>query len=139
MQQADGPVGIVVVSHSQRLADGVLELAGQMAGEDLAMVAVGGGPDGRPGTDTLRIGEAIAAADRGRGVVVLADIGSAILATETALETVDPEVAARTRLSGGPLVEGAVVAAVQASIGDALEDVLAAAEAARDLDKGVSR
>jgi dihydroxyacetone kinase phosphotransfer subunit len=135
----DGLVGIVVVSHSRRLADGVVEVASQMAGEEVALVAVGGAPDGSLGTDAGRIVEAIAAADAGRGVVILGDLGSAILASETALELVEPGVAARTRISRGPVVEGAVVAAVQSSIGEGLDEVLAAADAARDLDKGGTR
>jgi dihydroxyacetone kinase phosphotransfer subunit len=132
-------VGIVVVSHSARLAEGVVELAAQMAGASLALAAVGGSPDGGLGTDADRIMAAIVAADSGAGVVVIGDLGSAILASESAIEMLPPELAARVRISGGPIAEGAVVAAVQASIGDGLEDVLAAAESARDLDKGVGR
>ncbi len=78
---------------------------------------------------------AIEAADGGAGVVVLVDLGSAVLATQTALELLGDGVAARVRLSGGPLVEGAVVAALQASIGDALDAVHAAAEGAASLPK----
>lgn len=132
-------VGIVVVSHSRQLAAGVVELAGQMAAPELAIVAVGGAADGGLGTDADRIAAAIRAADSGRGVVVLADLGSAILATDAAIETLTADLAERVRISGGPIVEGAVVAAVQASIGESLDAVLGAAEAARDLDKGVAR
>jgi phosphoenolpyruvate---glycerone phosphotransferase subunit DhaM len=132
-------VGIVVVSHSARLADGVVEVAAQMAGEGLALIAAGGGPDGTLGTDAERISRAIANADSGAGVVVVADLGSAILATETALEMLGPEISERVRISSGPIVEGAVVAAVQASIGQDLDEVVTAADAARDLDKGVRR
>ena len=132
-------VGIVVVSHSPRLAEGVVELAGQMAGEAVALIAVGGGPDGELGTDADRIGRALAEADRGAGVVVLGDLGSAILATEAAIEALQPDAAGRIRISSGPVAEGAVIAAVQASIGQTLDEVLGAADAARDLDKGVGR
>ena len=134
-----GLVGLVVVSHSRRLAEGVIELAGQMAGPEVRLIAVGGTADGMLGTDADAIAAAIVAADGGAGVVVLCDLGSAILATETALELLGEEVAGRVRLSGGPIVEGAIVAAVQASIGQDLDDVLGAAEAAAQLDKGVSR
>lgn len=132
-------VGIVVVSHSPKLAEGVVELARQMAGPDLALLPVGGAPDGSLGTDAERIREAIVAADTGAGVLVLGDLGSAMLATETAIEMLEAELAARVRVSGGPIVEGAVIAAVQASIGQSLEEVLAAAVAAAQLDKGVGR
>jgi dihydroxyacetone kinase phosphotransfer subunit len=128
-------VGIVVVSHSAQIAEGTVELARQMAGDDLRIEAAGGTADGSLGTDAAAIMAAIQAAEGGAGVLVLMDLGSAVLATQTALELLGPDVAARVRLSGGPLVEGAVVAAVQASIGDDLDAVLAAAEEAASLPK----
>jgi len=128
-------VGIVVVSHSAQIAAGTVELARQMAGDDLRIEAAGGMPDGSLGTDAAAIMAAISAADSGAGVLVLVDLGSAVLATQTALELLGEEVAAHVRLSGGPLVEGAVVAAVQASIGDDLAAVLAAAQEAASLPK----
>ena len=128
-------VGIVVVSHSAQIAAGTVELARQMAGDDLRIEAAGGTADGSLGTDAAAIMAAISAAEGGAGVLVLMDLGSAVLATQTALELLGDEVAARVRLSGGPLVEGAVVAAVQASVGDDLAAVLAAAEEAANLPK----
>ena len=113
-------VGIVVVSHSRLLAEGVVQLASEMAGPDVRLLAVGGTADGA-------------------GVLVLVDLGSAVLATDMAIESLAGERKADVRISRGPLVEGAVVAAVQASIGQSLGEVLAAAEAAAELDKGVSR
>ena len=128
-------VGIVIVSHSAQIAEGTVELARQMAGDDLRIEWAGGTADGELGTDAVAIMTAITAADTGAGVVVLVDLGSAVLATQTALELLGPDAAARVRLSGGPLVEGAVVAAVQASVGDDLGAVLAAAEEAASLPK----
>ncbi len=128
-------VGIVVVSHSAQIAAGTVELARQMAGDDLRIEAAGGMADGSLGTDAAAIMAAISAAEGGAGVLVLMDLGSAVLATQTALELLGDDVAARVRLSGGPLVEGAVVAAVQASVGDDLAAVLAAAEEAASLPK----
>jgi phosphoenolpyruvate---glycerone phosphotransferase subunit DhaM len=127
-------VGLVVVSHSRLIAEGTAELAGQMAGPEVRIVAAGGMADGAIGTDAARIAEAIGEADTGAGVVVLADLGSAVLSTRTALELLDDPGA--VRLSTGPIVEGAVVAAVQASTGSTLDEVLAAAEAAANLPKG---
>ena len=127
-------VGLVVVSHSSRIADGTAELAGQMAWPDVRIVAAGGMDDGSIGTDAARIAAAIEAADAGAGVVVLADLGSAVLSTRTALELLgDPE---NVLLSRGPIVEGAVIAAVQASTGSTLQEVLEAAEGAASLPKG---
>ena len=128
-------VGIVIVSHSAQIAEGTVELARQMAGDELRIEWAGGTADGQLGTDAVAIMTAITAADTGAGVVVLVDLGSAVLATQTALELLGADAAARVRLSGGPLVEGAVVAAVQASVGDDLGAVLAAAEEAASLPK----
>ncbi len=128
-------VGIVIVSHSAQIAAGTVELARQMAGDDVRIEAAGGTSDGQLGTDATAIMAAITAADAGAGVLVLVDLGSAVLATQTALELLGEDVAANVRLSGGPLVEGAVVAAVQASVGDDLAAVLAAAEEAASLPK----
>jgi phosphoenolpyruvate---glycerone phosphotransferase subunit DhaM len=127
-------VGLVVVSHSRLIAEGTAELAAQMAGPDVRIVPAGGMADGAIGTDAARIAEAIGEADAGAGVVVLADLGSAVLATRTALELLgEPE---DVRLSKGPIVEGAVIAAVQASTGSTLDEVLEAAESAAALPKG---
>ncbi|MFI5259717.1 MAG: phosphoenolpyruvate--protein phosphotransferase [Candidatus Limnocylindrales bacterium] len=134
-QQAEPRVGIVVVSHSARIAEGVVELARQMAGPEVRLIAAGGMADGSIGTDAALIAEAIAQADAGAGVLVLADLGSAVLSTKLALDMVDPDVAGRTRLSNGPIVEGAVVAAVQAGGGRSLDDVLREAEAAASMRK----
>ncbi len=138
---ADAPeplVGIVVASHSAKIAEGVVELAGQMAGPEVRLIAAGGAIDGTLGTDAGKIAEAIARADAGAGVVVVADLGSAVLSAKLALDMLEPQIAARTRLSGGPLVEGAVIAAVQASIGDDVAAVVAAAEEAAHMPKDVS-
>ena len=137
-EQAESLVGIVVVSHSAAIAEGVVELARQMAGPDVKLVAAGGAADGSLGTDAVRIAEAIGEAHAGAGVVILVDLGSSVLASKLALDMVGPEIAGRTRISGGPIVEGAVVAAVQASAGDGLAAVLEAAEEAARMPKDVA-
>ena len=109
-----------------------------MAGPEVRLIAAGGAIDGTLGTDAGKIAEAIARADAGAGVVVVADLGSAVLSAKLALDMLEPQIAARTRLSGGPLVEGAVIAAVQASIGDDVAAVVAAAEEAAHMPKDVS-
>jgi dihydroxyacetone kinase phosphotransfer subunit len=130
-------VGIVVVSHSRRLAEGVVEIARQMAGDDVAIEAVGGTADGSLGTDADGIATAIARADGGAGVLILADLGSAILASRTAIDLLDPPATERVVISGAPIVEGALIGAVQASIGQSLAEVAEAAEEARTMDKGI--
>jgi len=132
-------VGIVVVSHSFEVADATVRLVARLANlaaDGPRLVAAGGLEDGSIGTDATRIADALAAADAGAGVVVLADLGSAVLSTATAVaELIEPGLASRVRISGGPLVEGTFVAAVQASAGDSLDSVLAAADAAASMNK----
>lgn len=133
------PVGIVVVSHSSPLAEDVVALVAALANlgpDDVPMRAAGGLDADTVGTDAARIASAIAEVDRGDGVVVVADLGSAVLSAQTAIEELlEPGIAERTRISGGPLVEGAFVAAVQASIGDSLDAVLDAANGAASMNK----
>lgn len=125
-------VGIVVVSHSAELARGVRELAGQMAGPDVRIELAGGGPEGALGTDDTLVRDAIRRANGGDGVVVLGDLGSAILTIRHVLER---QSNGHARLVDAPLVEGTVAAAVVASAGLGLSDVSRAAEEARGASK----
>jgi PTS hybrid protein len=125
-------VGIVVVSHSAELARGVAELASQVAGPHVRIEVAGGGPGGTLGTDDGLVRDAIRRANRGDGVIVLGDLGSAILTIRHVLERSGN---GHALLADAPLVEGAVAAAVVASTGGALEDVAQAAEVARGASK----
>jgi phosphoenolpyruvate---glycerone phosphotransferase subunit DhaM len=124
-------VGVVVVSHSAEIARGVVELAGQMAGDEVRLEGAGGDSHGTLGTDEGRVREAIRRADDGDGVALLADLGSAVLTIRHILESGDGGV----KLADAPVVEGAVAAAVVASMGLPLDDVVKAAEEARDAHK----
>jgi phosphoenolpyruvate---glycerone phosphotransferase subunit DhaM len=126
-------VGIVVVSHSAEIASGTVRLAAQMAGDEVAIEAAGGTPDGGLGTDAERVRAAISRADSGDGVAVLGDLGSAILTVREVLAAGD--VTGDVRLLDAPLVEGSVTAALTASAGLALADVAEATEGARDIAK----
>jgi phosphoenolpyruvate---glycerone phosphotransferase subunit DhaM len=126
------PVGLVVVSHSRPLADAAAVLArGMLPGRELTVEIAAGDVDGGLGTDATAIAAAIAAADSGDGVVVLMDLGSAVLSAETALELLDDDLRDRVVLSPAPLVEGLVGAAVIAATGAPRDRV--AAEALRGL------
>jgi phosphocarrier protein FPr len=110
--------GLVVVSHSRALADAAVALAAEMLHGSGVRIAVAAGLDATTlGTDAAAIVEAIHEADDGVGVVILMDLGSAVLSAETALDMLDPDIRARTVLSAAPLVEGLVVAAVAAAGG----------------------
>ena len=118
-------VSIVIVSHSQRLAAGVKELAEQMGqGQVPVAIAAGIEDEEQPiGTNAMDIAEAVRAVYDDDGVLVLMDLGSAILNAEMALEFLEPEQQANVRLCPAPLVEGAVAAVVQASTGATLDQV----------------
>jgi multiphosphoryl transfer protein len=120
--------GLVVVSHSRALADAAVSLAAEMLHGSQVRIAVAAGLDATTfGTDAAAIVEAINAADDGGGVVLLMDIGSAVLSAEMALDMVEPDVRARAVLCPAPLVEGLVVAAVAAAGGAAPAEVAAEA------------
>jgi multiphosphoryl transfer protein len=124
-------VGLVIVSHSATLAEGVAELARGM-GAEVPIELAGGIDDPEPalGTDATRVLEAIERADQGDGVLVLMDLGSAVLSAEMALDLLPPERRERVVLSEAPLAEGAVAAAVTAKLGASLADVAAEARGA---------
>jgi dihydroxyacetone kinase DhaKLM complex PTS-EIIA-like component DhaM len=132
-------VGIVVVSHSSELAEATVQLVARLANlepDRPPLLAAGGMEDGSIGTDAVRLADALTAADRGLGVVVRADLGSAVRPTPTPIDDIlEPALGERIRVSSGPIVEGTFIGAVQASLGDSLEDVLAAANEAGSMDK----
>ncbi|MET9552046.1 PTS fructose transporter subunit IIA [Streptomyces sp. NPDC006645] len=122
------PVGIVLVSHSRAVAEAVAELAVGLAGGDTTapVAAAGGTPDGGLGTSTELIAGAAAEVDRGAGVAVLVDLGSAVLTVKSMLADGE-ELPEGARLLDAPFVEGAVAAVVTASAGADLDAVEAAA------------
>jgi phosphocarrier protein FPr len=123
-------VGIVVVSHSDALAEGVVRLAREMGGEELALEAAGGMDEpGVLGTDAERIRAAIERAMSADGVLVMMDLGSALMSTEFAIDLLDGA-SGPVKMSEGPLVEGAVAAAVAARGGASLDEVAAEASGA---------
>jgi PTS hybrid protein len=126
-------VGIVLVSHSATLASGLAEIVGQVAGDEVRIEAAGGSSDGRLGTSGDLVAAALATADTGDGVVVLADLGSSILVVRHLLETLEAN--GKIRLVDAPMVEGAIAAGVVASGGASIAEVAAAAESARDARK----
>lgn len=122
-------VGLVFVSHSPKIADGLVDLARQMA-PDVALLAAGGTDDNRIGTSFDLVSAAVGQADSGDGVVVLCDLGSAILTAETALDFLADDARARVTIVDAPLVEGGVAAAVAAQTGESRDGVAAAARTA---------
>ncbi|MEQ4925504.1 dihydroxyacetone kinase phosphoryl donor subunit DhaM [Proteus hauseri] len=120
-------INIVIVSHSKHLAEGVAELANQMLNPTHCRLAVAAGINDEEhviGTDAVKIMTAIESLADAQSIVVMMDLGSAILSTETALELLDPELAKKVTLCSAPLVEGTLAAVVAASSGASLQKVL---------------
>jgi phosphoenolpyruvate---glycerone phosphotransferase subunit DhaM len=120
-------VGIVLVSHSVRLAEGAADLAAQVSGGTVTVIAAGGTDDDGLGTSAAKVERALRLADGGAGVVVLPDLGSAVLTVRALLEDM-PDLT--VMLADAPFVEGAVAATVTAAAGADLTAVAKAAEEA---------
>ncbi|GIW03034.1 PTS-dependent dihydroxyacetone kinase phosphotransferase subunit DhaM [Roseiflexus sp.] len=125
-------IGILIVAHSERLASGVKEFAEQATHGQVPIVAVGGAVDGSLGISPEAIREGLRRVAGNDGVLVLVDFTSAALSVEAVLED---EATMRVVISNAPLVEGAYLAAVEASVGATLEEAAAAALRGRDLIK----
>ncbi|MEA3327058.1 MAG: dihydroxyacetone kinase phosphoryl donor subunit DhaM [Chloroflexota bacterium] len=119
-------VNIVLVSHSKKLADGVAEMVKQMTASETVKIitAAGIGEDNQElGTNAMEIMEAIEDVYSDDGVLILMDLGSAVLSTEMALELLSDEMKANIKVCPAPFVEGAIVSAVQAGLGSDLTAV----------------
>ena len=127
---AQANVGVVIVSHSPHVARGAEDMVRQMVGESVPLASCGGNPDGGLGTDVAAISAAIDAAWSERGVAVLVDLGGAEMNAEMAIEMLAEDRRGLVAICNAAIVEGAVMAATEASIGSALADVRAAAEEA---------
>ena len=124
-------VGIVIVSHSQKLAEGVVELAKAMA-RDAKIVAAGGMDDGGIGTSFERISNAIDEVYSDEGTAIIMDMGSALMTTEMVIESMEDR---KLRMIDCPVLEGAILAAVESVTVASLEDIVNKAFEARDTKK----
>ncbi|HEY2238414.1 MAG TPA: dihydroxyacetone kinase phosphoryl donor subunit DhaM [Streptosporangiaceae bacterium] len=125
----DATVGIVLVSHSAALADGAAELASQVAGGTVPVIPAGGTDDGGLGTSAVKVEQAIKQADRGAGVLVVPDLGSAVLTVRALLADPD-DLPGPVELVDAPFIEGVVAATVMAAAGADIDAVRGAAEEA---------
>ena len=125
-------VGIVLVSHSAELAQGAAHLAAQVSGGTVTIIAAGGTDEGELGTSAAKVTRGLRLADSGAGVVVLPDLGSAVLTVRAVLEDHGGQ---SVLLADAPFVEGAVAATVTAAAGGDIKAVAAAAEEARHARK----
>ena len=121
-------VGIVIVSHSSKVAEGAADMVRQMVGDTVPLAFTGGNSEGGLGTDVAKIIEALDSAWSEAGVAVLIDLGGAETNTEMAIEMLEEERQSRVVICNAPIVEGAVIAATEASGGSPLDIVKQTAE-----------
>lgn len=121
-------VGIVIVSHSPKIADGAVDMVRQMVGDTVPLACSGGNASGGLGTDIVSILQAIEMAWSEAGVAIFVDLGGAETNSEMAVEMMSPERRARIVVCDAPIIEGAVIAATEASGGGSLENVRRVAE-----------
>ncbi len=121
-------VSLVIVSHSPDVARGTADMVRQMVGDEVKVAYCGGDPDGGLGTDVQKILRAIDEAWSPRGVAILVDLGGAETNSEMAIEMLPEERRGHVVLCNSPLVEGAIMAATEASGGASLAEVRATAE-----------
>lgn len=136
-------IHIVLVSHSYQLAEGLAELVRFMAPPGLTVATAGGIEDPHGtfhfGTNALAIVAAIRANPSPDGVIILVDLGSAVLSAEAAVDMLEPELQARCIISNAPLVEGAIIAAIEAGLDRTLPEINQAAEAVSQVAKVLPR
>jgi dihydroxyacetone kinase phosphotransfer subunit len=136
-------IHIVLVSHSRRLVEGLAELVRFMGPPDVTVAPVGGVEDGHGevhfGTNALDILNAIQSNPDAEGVIILVDLGSAVLSAETAVDMLAPEMQARCIISNAPLVEGAIIAAIEAGLERSIGEINEAAEAVTRVAKVLPR
>ena len=127
-------VGLVIVSHSRALADALANLVKQVASPDVPIVVAAGIGENRQefGTDAVEISEAIQSVYSPDGVLIMMDLGSAVLSAQMALELLPPEMSPLIRFCAAPLVEGCIAASVQIGLGSDLDTVCQEAMQARD-------
>ena len=121
-------VGIVIVSHSAKVAEGAAEMVREMVGAEVRVAHCGGNPDGGLGTEVAAIAAAIERVFGPAGVALLVDLGGAETNSEMAIELLPADRRARVVICNAPIVEGAIMAATEAAGGASLAEVRATAE-----------
>lgn len=124
-------VGIVVVSHSYKIAEGIKELTNELVPREIPLVSIGGTSDGRIGTELEDIIDAVEEVYTEDGVIIIGDVGSSLMNSKVALEILDLEGYKNVAISSGPLVEGAMVAAIETNLGKDLETIKGKIESKR--------
>jgi len=128
-------ISLVLISHSFKIVEGIKELVEQLVQGKVKVLASGGLDEYTIGTNVERIYNSLMEAKNPDGILVLVDLGSSVLSTEAAIDMLPEEDRKLVKISNAPLVEGAVIASIEASIGSDLEKTNKAAEDAKKLNK----
>ncbi len=128
-------IGIILVSHSEDIANGLKMVVDEMNDGTVPVIAAGGADGGRIGTDAIKIQEAIESIEDCDHILIFADLGSSILSAETAMDIIDEDLAEKVQIVDAPIVEGALAGVVQATMTDDVNEVIRAAEDARNVHK----
>ena len=128
--------GVIIVSHSEKLAEGLRDIVMEMNDGSVAVIAAGGAADGRIGTNTSKIKNAIESLAEREHILIFVDLGSAVICSETAIEMLEDEVLqAKVHIVDAPLVEGVIGGVIQATICNELEKIIATAKEGATLRK----
>lgn len=117
-------IGIVIVSHSEMIAEGLKEYAEGINKNKIKIIAAGGADDGRIGTNTLKIIEAIEEIFDGNQILIMVDLGSAVLSTEMAIDMLDDEIKEKITIIDAPLIEGTITAVRMAQEIDDVDKII---------------
>lgn len=117
-------IGLILVSHSEKITDGIKDLVVEMTKDEVPIISCGGTTDGRLGTSTDKIVDAINELSGCNSILIFTDIGSSIMSSEIALDLVDEDLKEKCILVDAPIVEGAFVAGVQSMVSDDVDAVL---------------
>ena len=128
-------IGVVIVSHSEYIANGLKDLVNEMNDGTVPVIAAGGADGGRIGTSAIRIQNAIESLEDCDHILIYADLGSSVLSAETAIDIVDEDLAEKVQIVDAPIVEGALAGVVQATISDDVNEVIHVSEEARNAHK----
>lgn len=128
-------IGVVIVSHSEYIANGLKDLVNEMNDGSVPVIAAGGADGGRIGTSAIRIQNAIESLEDCEHILIYADLGSSVLSAETAIDIIDEDLAEKVQIVDAPIVEGALAGVVQAIISDDVEEVIHVSEDARNTHK----
>ena len=128
-------IGVVIVSHSEYIANGLKDLVNEMNDDTVPVIAAGTADGGRIGTSAIRIQNAIESLEDCDHILIYADLGSSVLSAETAIDIVDEDLAEKVQIVDAPIVEGALAGVVQATISDDVNEVIHVSEEARNAHK----